>query len=95
MTQIRNQGFPYQQPNLGQLGANRPILQNSNNQHPYYTSHNAPIQAPPGLNNYNDALNQYQKPNSLPSEFFQQNFINPNRFQNYNPQENTPNYGNF
>ena len=95
MTQIRNQGFPYQQPNLGQLGANRPILQNSNNQHPYYTSHNAPIQAPPGLNNYNDALNQYQKPNSLPSEFFQQNFINPNRFQNYNPQENTPNYGEF
>ena len=92
MTQVNNHGYPYQQPNTGQFRANQPILQNQNPQHLQFTSPVAPNQIPPGPNNYFNSLHQYQRPNSQPSKFFQQNFITPNRFQNYNPQENNPNF---
>ena len=94
MTQVNNHGYPYQQPNTGQFRVNQPILQNQNLQHLQYSLPIGPNQTPPGPNNYFNSLNQYQKPNSQPSKFFPQNsFINPNRFQNYNPQEITNNYG--
>jgi hypothetical protein len=95
MPQICNHGNPYPQPNFGQFGFNPPILQNPNNQRLQYPSPVPPIQSPVDLNNYINTLNQYQRPNSTPSKFFPQNFINPNRFQNYNPQEITSNYEDF
>jgi hypothetical protein len=95
MNQADNHGFPYQQANSSQFRVNQPILQNQNPQHLQYPPHVAPNQLSQGSNNYFNSINQYQNPNSPPSKFFPQNFINPNRFQNYNPQENTPNYREF
>lgn len=94
MPQSRNQGFSYQDHNLGQFGINQPLIQNPNNQYsPYYPP--APVQSPQGVNNYINPMYQYQGPYPNQSKFFSQNFINPNRFQNYNPQKINPNYEEF
>ena len=69
-------------------------MQNPNNQYPpYYPP--TPVQSPQGVINYINPMNQYQGPNINQSKFFPQNFINPNRFQNYNPQNINPNYEEF
>ncbi|MFX1375483.1 MAG: hypothetical protein ACFFA0_06705 [Promethearchaeota archaeon] len=87
------QGYPFQNPDLRQFGVNQPLLQNPNDQSsPYY--------APPptqrqGGNNYANPLDQYYIPIPNPSKFFQQNLVNPNRFQNYSPQRINSNYEEF
>ena len=92
--QSRNQGFSYQDHNLRQFGINQPLMQNPNNQYPpYYPP--IPVQSPQGVINYINPMNQYQGPNLNQSKFVPQNFINPNRFQNYTPQKINPNYEEF
>jgi len=94
MHQFPNQGFPYQNHNLRQFGINQPLMQNPNSQYPpYYTP--TSIQSPQGAINYINSMNQYQGANISQSKFFPQNFINPNRFQNYNPQKINPNFEEF
>ncbi|MFX1345461.1 MAG: hypothetical protein ACFFAI_10165 [Promethearchaeota archaeon] len=91
MYQSGNQGFPFQDYNLRQFGINQPMMQNPSNQYPpYYPLTSA--QSPQGAINYINPMNQYQGANINQSKFFPQNFINPNRFQNYNPQKVNPNY---
>ncbi|MFX0080800.1 MAG: B-box zinc finger protein [Candidatus Hodarchaeota archaeon] len=91
MHQSRNQEFPYQSENLGQLEMNQAFIQNPNNQYlPFYIR--GVGQSPQGLYNYISSLNHYQQSNPAQSRFFPQNFINPNRFQNYNPQKIKSNF---
>ena len=66
-----------------------PLLQNPNN---HINSYPISYQPSQGLNNYIEPTNQYQNPNPSPSKFFQQNFLNADRFQNYNPQQNKPTF---
>ena len=76
----------YQNPNMGQIGFNQPRMQNVNYQKPpnyQYTQ---------GIDNYMNQANQYQIPPRSESNFFPQNICNPNRYQNYNPQEINNNY---
>ncbi|MFW9876926.1 MAG: hypothetical protein ACFFG0_27855, partial [Candidatus Thorarchaeota archaeon] len=94
MPQSRNHGVPFLDHNFGQNGINPQLMQNPNNQYfPYYLSGDG--QFPQGVYNHINSLNHYQEPNLNQSKFFPQNFINPNRFQNYNPQKINPNYMDF
>jgi len=76
----------YQNPNIGQNQLNQPRIQNPNYQNPPNFQQNQ------GMNNYINQANQYQNPPRSESNFFPQNIYNPNRYQNYNPQEINNNY---
>ena len=85
------QGMMYQNPNINQIGYNQPRMQNPNYQNPpYYPP--AQAQHPQGLNILMNQPQQYQMPIYRESQFFSQDIYNPNRYQNYNPQENNNNF---
>jgi hypothetical protein len=85
------QGMLYQNPNIGQMGLNPPRMQNPSYQNsPYYQP--AQVQNPQGVNGYINQSQHYRMPSPSESKFFPQNIYNPNRFQNYNPQEINNNY---
>ncbi|MHA2181301.1 MAG: hypothetical protein ACXAAH_07745 [Promethearchaeota archaeon] len=85
------QGVLYQNPDIRPIGLNPPRLQNPSYQNsPYYQP--VQVQNPQGVNNYINQSHPYQMPLPSESNFFPQNIYNPNRFQNYNPQEINNNY---
>lgn len=91
--QVQNLRNYYQNPNFGQLGNNQFISQTHNN-HPFQAYPPTQVQSLPGINV--NPVNQYSKPNPHPSRFFPQNFINPNRFQNYQTSQGlNPNFEEF
>ncbi|MFX1278680.1 MAG: B-box zinc finger protein [Promethearchaeota archaeon] len=88
--QVQNLRNYYQNPNFGQLESNRFISQTHNN-HPFQAYPPTQVHSLPGINV--NPVNQYSRSNPHPSRFFPQNFINPNRFQNYQTsQELNPNF---